>query len=310
MGSWNATINGNDTAQDLKLEYQAAFFYNDTETALAKIDAYVRSIFDETDEEEWCNYYYSLADYMWKHGILTGPVRERAVAMIDAGFGLELWADAGTKTLEKRRKALADFRSKLLSPQPPKKKIRLDLYLTPIYEAGDVVAIQLQTADKHYIAKSRFSEPFFRDCDGKYLVLRKVTDLISYTSVIEPRVNDYWAVFQLYGKVFDRIPTAEELESTPWADPIKRRRSSPYVSRDLPVSGLFFCESSMYYFRKRKYRIIGKDLRNFPPIPEGPNDIPGLFLGINHIAGNSDTNFLHAILDGDACQEDIRTGEV
>jgi hypothetical protein len=26
-------------------------------------------MFDETDEEEWCNYYYSLADYMWKHGI-------------------------------------------------------------------------------------------------------------------------------------------------------------------------------------------------------------------------------------------------
>lgn len=37
MGTWNASINGNDTAQDLKSEYQAAFFYNDVETALAKL---------------------------------------------------------------------------------------------------------------------------------------------------------------------------------------------------------------------------------------------------------------------------------
>jgi hypothetical protein len=69
MGTWNVSINGNDTAQDLKSEYQAVFFYNDVDIALKKIDAYVRTMFDETDEEEWCNYYYSLADYMWKHGI-------------------------------------------------------------------------------------------------------------------------------------------------------------------------------------------------------------------------------------------------
>ena len=59
MGAWNASINGNDTAQDLKNEYQAAFFYNDVETALAKIDAYVRSMkFDDVALEainSWCN---------------------------------------------------------------------------------------------------------------------------------------------------------------------------------------------------------------------------------------------------------------
>ena len=52
MGAWSVTINGNDTAQDLKSEYQAAFFYNDVETALAQIDSYVRINFDEADEEE------------------------------------------------------------------------------------------------------------------------------------------------------------------------------------------------------------------------------------------------------------------
>ena len=67
MGAWNASINGNDTAQDLKYEYQAAFFYNDVEIAIQKLDAY---FYEEFAEDAWADYVYSLADYMWKHGIL------------------------------------------------------------------------------------------------------------------------------------------------------------------------------------------------------------------------------------------------
>lgn len=122
MGTWSAGINGNDTAQDLKAEYQAAFLYNDVETALAKIDAYVRQDFDETDTEEWSCHCYSLADFMWKHGILTDAVRDRAVAMIDSGFGLDIWEAEGKSVLNKRKKVLAQFRETLLSPQPPQEK--------------------------------------------------------------------------------------------------------------------------------------------------------------------------------------------
>lgn len=297
MGTWNVSISGNDTAQDLKLEYQAAFFYNDVETALAKIDAYVRSMFDESDEEEWCNYYYSLAEYMWKHGILTDAVRDCAISMIDSDFGLELWADAGTKTLEKRKKALAEFRDKLLSPQPPKKKIKVNLYLNPIFETGDVIAIQLQTINKHYIAKSNFSEQFFRECDGKYVVLRKVADHISYVSSIEPCVKDHWAIFQLYGQVFETVPTIEELKRIPWADPYKHLRNSRFFNQSVPVNGLFFCESSMFYFKKRKYVVIGKDMTDIPCVSTNYNDTPSLFLGINHIVGNTDTDILNALID-------------
>ena len=77
MGTWSESICGNDTAQDLRAEYTAAFWKYDVEEALARIDEYVRSeMFDESDEEEWCNYYYSLADFMWKKGILTEAVKK------------------------------------------------------------------------------------------------------------------------------------------------------------------------------------------------------------------------------------------
>ena len=280
MGAWNVSINGNDTAQDLKSEYQAAFFYNDLDIALAKIDAYVRSMFDETDQEEWCNYYYSLADYMWKHGILTDTIRNRAITMIDTGFGLELWEEAGTKTLEKRKKALADFRYKLLSQQPTKKKIRIDLHMTPIFEVGDLIAIQLKTADKHYLDKSKFTEETFSSCDGKYVVLRKVCDDISYTSCVEPNVRDIWIRFQLYKKVFDSIPTMDQLEQIPWANTEN-------------TNGSFICESSMFYFKKRNYSVIGKNEKDL----EFPfNNVINVYsFGINKPWYNADTQILNAI---------------
>ena len=107
MGAWGVGITSNDAAQDLKSDYQAAFAYYDIETALAKIDEYVRlDGYDESDESDWCDYYYSLANFMWKKGILTDEVRDTAVHMIDTGFGLDMWANEGEKTLNKRKKAL------------------------------------------------------------------------------------------------------------------------------------------------------------------------------------------------------------
>ena len=123
MGAWSVSITGNDTAEDLKSEYQAAFFYYDVETALSKIDKYVRvEGFDESDEEEWCNYYYSLADFMWRKGILTDSIRDKAVQMIDNEFGLDLWAESGEKVLSKRKKVFQTLKRSYYPHKERKRK--------------------------------------------------------------------------------------------------------------------------------------------------------------------------------------------
>lgn len=286
MGAWNTSITGNDTAQDLKTEYQAAFYYYDVETALKKLDAYVRThVCRESDEEEWCNYYYSLADFMWRKGILTDTVRDRAVRMIDEGFGLELWAE-DEKTLQKRKKALADFREKLLSPQGEKKKIQVKLFLSPVFEVGDVVAFQLKTADKPYVPdifgrKTSFDEDFFKSCDGKYVVVRKAKDHISYRSKVVPDVADHWIIFQLYGKMFDECPAMEELTSVGWANTEEE-------------NGVFYCESSLFYFKKRNYYVIG---RNTKRIRSAMKRNGSIFFSVNAPHYNADTLLINAIVD-------------
>ena len=114
MGSWSAGVWGNDTAEDLKSEYQCAFYRYDPEESVRRLDEYVRtSVGDESDTIEWCNYIYSLADFMWKKGILTEAVKTAAVSMIDSGFGLDEWEKSGKTALAKRRKALEKLRAQL-----------------------------------------------------------------------------------------------------------------------------------------------------------------------------------------------------
>ena len=294
MGAWNANINGNDTAQDLISEYQAAFFYNDVETALAKIDTYVRSMFDESDEEEWSCYYYSLAEFMWKHGILTEDVRTRTIDMIDSGFGLEIWESEGTSTLNKRKKVLAEFREKLLSPQPPVKKFKINRHLNPVFQTGDLVAIQLQTANKYYMKYCCISEDEFRKLNGKYVVIRKVADKVNHISSIYPELKEYWAIFQLYEKIFDTCPNIDAIKDIPWADPAKSLRRSQWAQAlDSEVHGLFLCESSMFHFKKRKYALIGNDTAN---LPTNYKRYEYIFLGTNSPHANTDTTLINAIM--------------
>ena len=285
MGAWSAGISGSDTAMDLRSEYQAAFYSFDVETALKKIDAYVRSEgFDESDPAEWCDYYYSLADFMWKKGILTEEVKQNALRMIDGEFGLDLWAESGKSILNKRKKALAAFREKLLSPQPPKKKIKIDLYMTPIFEAGDVIALQLKTNDKYYMGiNSGFTEEYFRSCHDHWVVMRKAYDEVSYVSGIVSEVRDIWPHFQLYRKMFDQCPRMEDIAQGTWVR-LKDGRACVYVT-----------EGSMRNFTRRNARVIGRSLDGMENARRQPFE-DSIYLGTNtSFAGNGETDILKAL---------------
>lgn len=294
MGSWGTGISGNDTAMDLRSEYQAAFYYFDVGTALKKIDKYVRDEgFDESDEGEWCDYFYSLADFMWKKGILTEPIKKRAIEMIDTGFGLEIWEESGKAALKERKKVLEKFREKLCSEQPSQKKIKINLYMKPMFKVGDVIAFQLQTLDKVYLSegdargwlKSLFDEEFFRTCHGKWVVIRKVYDDVSYRSAIVPEVQDIWPCFQLYAAVFDECPTMEMMEDIPWAN-----------TKYNPGYGLFFTEGSLSYLKKRNYRIIGSSLENIDIQDKIGMNKDSFFFGSPGDTYNADTIILNAIV--------------
>jgi hypothetical protein len=291
MGAWSESITGNDAAEDLLLEYPAVFLKYEPEEAVSKIDSYVReNEFDESDPEEWCNYVYSLADYMWKKGILTEEIKQRAIQMIDSGFGLDIWAESSEKMLKARKKVLTKFREKLLSPMPLKKKIRLDINQKRIFENGDVIAIQLQTAGKNYSMNHEkpMSDEEFHALDGKYILMQLIDCPSSWSSSIVPEIKDYWAYFRLFDGIYDSVPKKINYDDL-----------KPAKFHCNGIVSCFKCESKMIYFKRRKYQLIG----NAPVSAESEESNKLIFFGCDYPNDNPDSAIIAAIGNKIVCSE-------
>ena len=257
MGAWGTGIWSDDTAQDLKDEYTCAFYKFGVEEALRKLDEYVRSECGGEEEEVWCIYRYSLADFMWKKGILTPEVRDSTIAMIDSGYAMDVWAEAGKSALKERQKVLAKLRAKLLSERPAPKKIKPNVHLNDIFENGDVITIQLRTLNKKYTQNSLFSmsDEEFHSLDGKYIIVQKIESTPSWHSALVPDICYYWLTMRLFAGIFDVPPTFEQAVALSDAAIDDEYTDMHYRS----TTPLFWCESSIVYFRRRKYILLGND---------------------------------------------------
>ena len=206
MGVFSPSIYGNDLAEDLKGEYSVAFAYYDVDKALEVIEDYVSKEYDLSDEYELCDYVYSLADFMWKKGILTEGLKQRALYLIDNNAALGEWEKAGKKEFNARLKVLKELKDRLLSSLPPKKKIIIKYYTKPIFEVGNVIVFKLKTLDKIYdpmlnLFLKNISQEEFDSYHNKYVALLKINDCVSYSSSIVPEVRDIYPQFKLYNKI-------------------------------------------------------------------------------------------------------------
>ena len=250
MGTWSAGITGNDTALDMIEEYKVAFSYFDVSTGLQKLDQFVRSNFDESDEDEWCAYFYSLADFMWKNGILTDEIRDKAVQMVDSDFGMETWREAGSE--KQRRKELAKFRERITSPQCAPKKIKIShIHPDDIFEDGEVIAIQLKTSGKKYMPNypcDPIPDEEFLSYDNKYVIIQKAYSKEQHFSGVMPELCDRTAVFVLFKGIYD---SPEDVDIT-------KLEKADFKCDDSVLVSFFEHESSLFHFKKRGYKIIGK----------------------------------------------------
>ena len=78
-----------------------------------------------------------------KVGRLDAEIRERALAVLDAGADLDVWASENPKLLSKRRAVLDKARAQLTGPQPARKRLRPPKRVLCGLTAGDVLALTL-----------------------------------------------------------------------------------------------------------------------------------------------------------------------
>lgn len=254
MGAWSTSVTGNDVAQDMRDEFRAAFALNAPEDAVKKLDAYAKQAFLS---DEWTDYLYALADFMEKNGVLTEDVRARAIASIDSGEDLARWNGES----KSRKMALKALRARLIAPRTAKRKIRLPFEYSP-FEAGDLIALRLNTMDSAYDEACRIPEKAFRALNGKYVIVRKLGDWVGRTLAVEPSVQDRYPVFELYRNTFDRLPDTDALKAL---KPARKRGRGGLLSRRRVV---FWSEAEARGYRGRGTAVIGRNANGIDKMPE------------------------------------------
>ena len=145
MGVWGTALYSNDTASDIRGDYVDLLRRgNSNEEALKKLmekDGDCIGI-----EEEEPLFWYALADTLWNYGRLTPEVKEKALYFLDHPEAeLARWEDDGGKYVEAWMRTLEKLRTKLLSPQPPEKKVSKYRLYKCTWQVGDVYAYRLES---------------------------------------------------------------------------------------------------------------------------------------------------------------------
>ena len=194
MGTWGTSLYANDTACDIRGDYVDKLKRGKSnEEATKELIEENKEI--EGDFEEEALFWFALADTQWNYGRLLPEVKKKALFFLENEKELERWREAGGKKLNSWLKTLAEFRIKLNSPLPEKKKISQYRFYQCPWKLGDMFAYQFS---------SEYSKE--RNFYGKYIVFRKVSEDTYWPGHIIP-------VVQVYKWISDEIPQIEDVKT-------------------------------------------------------------------------------------------------
>jgi hypothetical protein len=145
MGSWSTGIFGNDLSCGVKEEYRMLLEDGAPDSeALQKVLQHFAD--DLEDPDNGTCFWTGLAGAQMELGRLDSAVRDRTVAVIDAGGDLHMWDESGFANT--RRAVLAKLRARLLGPQKASVKVRPRRRVLSPVQAGDVFLLTLDDGRK------------------------------------------------------------------------------------------------------------------------------------------------------------------
>jgi hypothetical protein len=153
MGAWGTAIFADDTALDVRDEWRDAILEGlDAEDATVRL---LQSFEDylgdgeETEKVVWL----ALAAAQFETGRLLPDVRDRALAIIDAGGDVDRWREDGDDvSARQRERVLERLAAKLRGPQPQPKRLRRPPQLSLPFAVGDVVHVHDQEDNEALVA--------------------------------------------------------------------------------------------------------------------------------------------------------------
>ena len=231
MGFWGSSLYANDTTSDVRDSYM-----NYLMNQLSDQEAYEKILNEYADcfkdEDEGPLAWYALAETQWKVGRLLPEVKEKALYWIEHNGGLELWLDTPSKG-KGWLKTLDKLREKLNSPMPKRKNVRRpEPVNNNLWEINDIYAYQ-------------FHEKWSEECglSGKYIAIQKIGEGIPWFE------HDMYMRIQVFDKVFDEIPTLEELKGVRLL-PIDDPKRTNYAKEPIQMSAYSGVYKKSWYPKK------------------------------------------------------------
>ena len=140
MGVWGADLFSDDVACDIRDHYRQLLEDRVEDSAATQLTL---EKFERYLEEPDGVALIAFAVTQSKLGRLEPDVRDRALAIIDAGADLAVWERENPKLLPKRRAVLGKAREQLSGPQPIRRRLRPPKRVLSGLVAGDVLALAL-----------------------------------------------------------------------------------------------------------------------------------------------------------------------
>ena len=142
MGVWGTALFSNDLACDIRDHYRELIEdgVDDAEATRQTTAKYQASL---DDPDDGTSAILALAVTQSKVGRLDPVIRDRALAAIEQGGDLSVWAIDDPKSLAKRKQVLAKAREQLTGPQPARARLKPPSRPSCGLVAGDVLALDL-----------------------------------------------------------------------------------------------------------------------------------------------------------------------
>ena len=140
MGTWGTGIYGNDTAEDVRELCNEIFPLVSVEEGNRIVFREFKDILeDDLIDDDYASFWYSLADWQWKHGILCEDIRMKTIQLLNDHAGIQDWEESARKSDVRKRKAVMDrLKFQLQNTMPPKKLPKAKLS-KPKHKPGDII---------------------------------------------------------------------------------------------------------------------------------------------------------------------------
>lgn len=194
MGTWGYGLYSDDVTRDVKGIYVDKLRRGKSGMQASKeMIAEFKWALD--DEDDAPLFWFAMADTQWNYGRLQNEVKTQALYYLNDIKNLQRWEFENPKMFYKRKEVLNSLYKKLMTQQPPEKKVSLYHLYYCQWKIGDIYSYQLDGED----AKKR-------GIDGCHLLFYKVAESTWWPGHVIPVV---------YIKLTknDEIPkTREEIE--------------------------------------------------------------------------------------------------